>query len=65
MFLYERLAVICQYGFTGHVMHVDSLHKVAVASTVLPMQSLLKVLINIHIELYTCIGTEQLWEPLL
>jgi hypothetical protein len=51
MFLHERLAVICQLGFTGHVMHVDSLHNVAVASTVLPMQSLLKVLINIHIEL--------------
>jgi len=51
MFVYERLAVTCQYGFTGHVMYVDSRHNVAVASTVLPMQSLLKVLINIHIEL--------------
>jgi hypothetical protein len=51
MFLYERLAVYCQYRFTGHVMCVDTHDNVAVASTVLPMQSLLKAVTKIHIEL--------------
>ena len=43
MFLYERPAVTCQYGFTGHVMYVDSRHNVAAASIVLAMHSILKV----------------------